>query len=148
MSRWEVMISCWVVELFYFLAQNICLSWSIQKRNESSPQQLPELFDCLAENIRLSWSIQKRNESSCRQRPVQIVFLPTEDWKSNLSTPNQFLFAKLEFDRLKCITAYVNTVQASVSASLQEIVDSSTWRFFLVNQNYQTKIIKHYRKTR
>ena len=86
MSCWEVMISCWVVELSNCLAKNIYISWFTQKRNEISLQQRPELFDCSAENIRLSWTIQKRNESIHQQRPVQI---DDEDywWRLFLSLP-------------------------------------------------------------
>ena len=73
MSRWEVVISCWVVELFDCSAEFSYNVWSIQIRNESSPRQQPEFFGCLAENIRLSWLIQKKHESSRRQRPVQTV---------------------------------------------------------------------------
>ena len=73
MSRWEVVISCWVVELFDCSAEFSSNVWSIQIRNESSPRQQSEFFGCLAENIRLSWFIQKNNESSRRQRPVQTV---------------------------------------------------------------------------
>ena len=57
------------------------------------------------------------------------IFVPTEDWTSNVFTLDESFFGKREFDRLKCITAYVNTGHASVSASLPEIVDPSDQLF-------------------
>ena len=114
------MISFWVVELSDCLAKNICLSFFIQKRNEISPWQGPELFHCLAENIRLSWPIQNRNKYSSATTSsdrwwrllMKTIFVPTEDWTSNIYTPNQSLFGKHKFYQLKYINAYVDTEHA------------------------------------
>ena len=147
MSRWEVVISCWVVELFDCSAEFSSNVWSIQIRNESSPRQQPEFFGCLAENIRLSWFIKKKATKvvvgNDQFRPLTTtIFVPTEDWQSNLSTPSQSLFGKREFYRLKYIRAYVETAHASAVKALPGLLAVPPGSSSPVNQNKQTKIIK------
>ena len=149
MSRWEVVISCWVVELFDCSAEFSSNVWSIQIRNESSPRQQSEFFGCLAENIRLSWFIQKKQLGNDQFRPLTTtIFVPTEDWPSNLSTPSQSLFGKREFYRLKYIRAYVETAHASAVKSEPRLLALPPGSSSPVNQNKQIKIIKRYKETR
>ena len=146
MSRWEVVISCWVVELFDCSAEFSSNVWSIQIRNESSPRQQPEFFGCLAENIRLSWFIQKNNESSRRQQPVKTVddnyFRPYRGLTEQSIYPRQSIFGKREFYRLKYIRAYVETAHASAVKALPGLLAVPPGSSSPVNQNKQTKIIK------